>query len=765
MVLASKTANVWSATGSPENLDVRRRRPRTRGAAIVRCPRVTTEARQAAGGHRAGNASSTLLMWGCVGLAVLLHALLIFGRDGLWGGADLIPHLRLIQTVITSPGLYNPYAPAYHWLGAALAPALGLELYSKLFALGSALLLIAGFRSFQRAAGLPDASTAIFALTPFLLSLSWCVPRVEAAGYGLLLFGLGFLLRGRRAALAVTLAACFAVHTAAALLFGLTAGILALARRDVRALAALAVGGLGALPLVIAHLGAGCTFAQALLFARGGYARSLAEELLPADWPWLVPLANPVALLAAVLGAGATWRRSRPLALFAAALVALWATNFWLAPFGIRTLVTPLRGLSVLAIPIAMSAGVWCAARQWREAVLLGLCAAFAAISCPLVVPHACFVRRIALEELDGVHVERCEFLWRAAPRAAAAPGPRSRAVRLAGEASDGLVFVRQGPRGSQLWRARLSDGALQPLLERPGRDELWPYWSSAAGKLLFQVERIQGGTAVLLLLDPSSGRVEPLTTRRSWREHWAAWSPDGMRVAYVFASGPKARATRGVAEVEVATGRRSVPGPDVSPFVFFRPEYAQDGRRLLSERRGASLDSFSELWLLETGQAPRPLPGRFPRFAEKAHFTRDGTWIVYAGRESPEGRRDLMLTRPDGSESRPLAALPDVDEHSARPSPTRDEIAFISDRDGSPDLFLVDLAGGTTRNLSQTPDRGESAPRWSPDGERVAVSVEPDGEPDLTEERVMVFDRQGTRLLDTPGGMPDWMPPWPDPN
>ena len=164
------------------------------------------------------------------------------------------------------------------------------------------------------------------------------MPRVEAAGYALLLFGLGALLRGRRHPRSrLTLAACFYVHTAAALLFGLTAGILALVRRDARALAALALGALGALPLVFAHLADGCTFAQALLFAPGGYARSLGEELLPENWPWLAPLANPLALLAAALGARALWRWSRPLAVFAAALVALWGVNFWLAPFDIRT--------------------------------------------------------------------------------------------------------------------------------------------------------------------------------------------------------------------------------------------------------------------------------------------------------------------------------------------------------------------------------------------------------------------------------------------
>jgi hypothetical protein len=714
-----------------------------------------------------GLVSSARLAWACIGLAVLLHAWLLFGREGLWGGGDLVPHLRLIQAVSTSPGLYNPYAPAYHWLGALLVPALGFELYTRLFALGAALFLIAGFRSFQRAAGLPDACTALFALTPFLLSLSWCVPRVEAAGYALLLFGLGFQLRGRYFALAAALGACFYVHTAASLLFGLAAGVLALARRDRRALIALAAGTLGALPLWIAHLEAGCTFAQALLFAPGGYARSLDEELLPPQWPWLAALANPAALLAAVLGARAVWRRSRPLAWLAVALAALWATNFWLAPFGIRTLVTPLRGLSVLAIPVALSAGVWGAARARREAVLLGLTAIFAVASLRLVVPQACYVRPIALSEIDGVFVSRCEFLWRAAPREAPAPASSGAAVRLSGAASGGVVFVRRGPQGRELWRARLSDGAERRLLADEGHDELWPFWSSAAGKLLFQSERIGGESALLMLLDPGSGRVAPLVSPRAWREHWAAWSPDGTRVAYVFVSRPGPRATRGVAEVEIASGRRSVLTPDPEGRVaFFRPEYAPDGRRLLIQRRGQLADSSSELWLLEPGHPLRALPGRFPSFAEKARFSPDGASIVYTGRESPEGPGDVWLVRPDGSGSRPIAAEPEADENSAHFSPTRGEIAFISDRDGSPDLFLLDLASGAARNLTRTPGRPERAPRWSPDGDRIALSVLPAAagdERDPADERVVVVGRDGKLVLDIPGEMPDWMPPWPD--
>ena len=31
-----------------------------------------------------------------------------------------------------------------------------------------------------------------------------------------------------------------------------------------------------------------------------------------------------------------------------------------------------------------------------------------------------------------------------------------------------------------------------------------------------------------------------------------------------------------------------------------------------------------------------------------------------------------------------------------------------------------------------------------------------------LAQAHVVVFDRQGRALLDVPGFMPDWMPPWP---
>ena len=373
-------------------------------------------------GNGAGRNGSNPVFYSCAALALFLHLALIFGRSGLWGGGDLAPHLWLIQATDLHALLHNVYAPAYHVVGALATQVIDLALYPKLFALFAAVLLIAGFRFFQRAAGLPSACAAIFCLTPFALSLSWCTPRIEAAGFGLLLFGLGFQLRGHRVALAALLALAFSVHTASALLFGIAGGVLALARREPRDLVALAVGSLGVLPLLAAHLAADCSVSEAFLFARGGYARAMTDPLIPANWPWILPLSGPVGVLAAGLGARELWRDHRAIGIVCIALLCLYFNNVWLAPFDVRTLVTLLRGLSILAIPVAVAAGIY-AARNHRTAMLtLGATAVFAVVASFWVVPNACFVRPVDPGEIAAITVDRCQFVWRTPKRVHAKP-------------------------------------------------------------------------------------------------------------------------------------------------------------------------------------------------------------------------------------------------------------------------------------------------------------------------------------------------------
>jgi hypothetical protein len=357
-------------------------------------------------------APGTMLFRVSAAFAIALHVFLIFGRDGVWGGGDLIPHLHVLHAMREKLALYNTYAPGYSMLGALASPIVGAELYVKYFALAAFLSLIAGFRFFQRAAHLPEAASAVFVFTPYWLALSSCTPKVEALGYALLLVCLGLLLKNRYVGAGLVLAACFYWHTASALLLGLVGGILCVARRDMRGIAALAFGSALAIPLVATHLAAGCSLAESLMLARGGFSPVVGTPVVPPNWPWLVPLANPAVLVAASLGAASTWRWNRPIAILCCAFVLLYFNNVWLAPFEIRTLVTLLRGLPMLAIAIAIAAGVF-ASRSTRTALwVVGLAAAGAVVSLPSAIPNACFTKRIDLAQASSTSIDRCIFRW-----------------------------------------------------------------------------------------------------------------------------------------------------------------------------------------------------------------------------------------------------------------------------------------------------------------------------------------------------------------
>jgi hypothetical protein len=392
------------------------------------------QSRPGAGGPEAG--AGRVLFLACAGFALLLHAVLLLSADGLRAGEDIVPHLRLIFATRATPGLHNVYAPFYHFAGAVLEPVVGLTRYPGLFSFASAVALIFAFRAFQLASGLPAASAALFALSPYVLTVSWCIPKVEFMGHAVGLLGLAALVRRRYLALALAVVAAFLVHTAAALVFGLGAGILALARRDLRALAALAAGTVASFPLFAAHMAAGCTLPQALLFSGTGYLAK-ADPVDAADALRILALAGPLPLVAALAGAPALWRRSRPLALLALGLVFSYGNDLWLMPFGARTAGGLSRGLSVLAIPVAIAAGV--AAASWRPAwgrAFVVACALWSAASAFWIVPNSCYVRSIDVAEARTALVKRCEFAWARPGRQGGgppgAPGARMRPGRRA---------------------------------------------------------------------------------------------------------------------------------------------------------------------------------------------------------------------------------------------------------------------------------------------------------------------------------------------
>jgi hypothetical protein len=355
--------------------------------------------------------------------ALALHAMLLFATEGIHGGADLRPHLRLLQQMAEEPALRTVYAPAYHALGAIFEPWFGLAGVTKLFAFAAAAALIAGFRSFQRAAGLPDLASALFAWSPYAFALTWCIPKAEAAGYALAFAGLGWLLGKRYFAAAAALSATFFVHTAAALVFGLCGGVIALARRDHRALIALAAGSLGATPLFAAHLSAGCSFAETFLFSSGDYLRPAAGGSSLTRLARIAILAGPIGVLAGAIGAPALWRRNRPVALMCVTAFALYWNELWLAPFGMGSTLNLLRGLTLLAFAVAIPAGFALEARRQLAPWILAACALWAGASSLFIVPNSCYTQTFTSAEIRATSVERCSFRWHNVEREPTDPG------------------------------------------------------------------------------------------------------------------------------------------------------------------------------------------------------------------------------------------------------------------------------------------------------------------------------------------------------
>jgi len=377
-----------------------------------------------------GGAATRLLAWrglfpSLAAAVVGFHAVLLFGAEGLQGGGDLLPHLRLVELMRLDPAIRSPYPPAFHVLGALLAPFCGLVIYTKLFMVAAVACQIAAFRRFQRAAGLPDASALLFTLWPYSFTQSWTV-RIELAGYALVFLALALLLRRRYVSLALVTAASFWVHTAAAVLLGLSAGVLALARRDGRALGALALGSLGFLPLLASHLGAGCTLQQALLLSPGDLWHPNQPLATLAKWPLIVTLASPPVLVAALVGAPRLWKQHRDVSWLCLALLFLYLQELWLAPFGASTTSTLMRSLSFLVLPVCAAAGSGLAAQPARVALpWLVAAGVWCGAAATTVAREALAWRAVGLEEIRDLRPLRCSFAFSAPNRRrTGGPGP-----------------------------------------------------------------------------------------------------------------------------------------------------------------------------------------------------------------------------------------------------------------------------------------------------------------------------------------------------
>jgi Tol biopolymer transport system component len=332
--------------------------------------------------------------------------------------------------------------------------------------------------------------------------------------------------------------------------------------------------------------------------------------------------------------------------------------------------------------------------------------------------------------------------------------------------ASDGLVFIRVVDGSTEVMRVRISDGAVRAVTSTADHEERWPYWSGAARRVVFQrTDPNDRRQSDLVLWDPETERETKSPPTPDREERWPSWSPDGWSLVYAFRGG---RPKSGVALIDLRERKTTLIARSDRHGFFLRPNFSPDGRLFVAQRRIPE-NRGSNLWILSATAPPRRLTIEPDWFDMKAWFTRDGSRIIYTRRPVTGGTSDVVSIAVGGGDRRTIAGS-EADEHSARPSPTRDEITLVSDRDGSSDVFLADLDDSSLRNLWPNAGHNELAPRWSPDGERIVATSFPESAGDFgslsdsarEQAHIVVLDRAGNMRLDTPGLMADWMPPWP---
>ena len=325
------------------------------------------------------------------------------------------------------------------------------------------------------------------------------------------------------------------------------------------------------------------------------------------------------------------------------------------------------------------------------------------------------------------------------------------------------MVRILDG--SNEIVRVRLSDAAAQPITHTPEIEETWPYWSATAGRLAF-LASTGGNRHDLMLWDPNEAVATKLARTPLRDEQWQVWSPRAPQLAFAFRGG---KPPSGIAIADLGNGTRRVVAAAGWKDFYLRPSFSPDGEWLVAQRRDSE-GRGSSIWRIHLGSEPQPLTQDPAWYDAKPAYTRDAREILFLRRPAGGGPRDILAISPDTGNLRTLASTPESDERSVLPSPRRDEIAIISDREGRSALYLAPLADGEKiRELSSDTSRHYYSPRWSPDGERVVTistrtsEGEPRlGEPEvLAETHVVVFDRQGRLLFDAPGFMPDWMPPW----
>ncbi|MDA1329819.1 MAG: hypothetical protein DWG76_00790 [Chloroflexi bacterium] len=172
-----------------------------------------------------------------------------------------------------------------------------------------------------------------------------------------------------------------------------------------------------------------------------------------------------------------------------------------------------------------------------------------------------------------------------------------------------------------------------------------------------------------------------------------------------------------------------------------------------------ASDEGRRDVWLIRPdGSDEFSLTGSLKNvFAEAPVWSPDGSLIAYDGLLGVYETRDILLITVD-RENPVQTQITEFEDYDCYPSfsPDGEQIVYMSERDDNRDLYVMDLEGNDIARLTDDPTN-DYEPAWSPDGERIAFVSRRTGF-----SQIYVMDADGENVVQlTEENQLDWRPAW----